>query len=382
MDTNKASGFAHNASKAQKRKCTTLDNKRIKSVLKFLDLEAAGSKDESESDEPDVADFFVENNDHQRPPISAMNSWVRSGLRVSDVASGPIFAFLVPAHTEYSFMAYLFSVSSVRSAFTRKIGSGTVFVETEDGNRMQRDLRSYSGSWRIHRPPKMLDILESISTLKFPPPIELIGKLKRLRKNYDDLLVGDPAFIYSPYSFLAIPRVEYLSNGGPSPQALFNEQKFMTLAASRRLVKRDSLFIVDDGVAVFQSSGLQQVQWDEHRGLDLFCKEAAVLTDTELALFAQADDELMNSSPCQEMLLKFDNDASTVHNHLNGVLRFCNYCQPPFRINVGPGVLVTGWGGDQGSAHRLSSAIALKSVVLRSTFSGLWMRCQWKWAVI
>ncbi|KAJ6493434.1 hypothetical protein C8R45DRAFT_1073316 [Mycena sanguinolenta] len=317
MDTNKASGFAHNASKAQKRKRTTLDNKRIKSVLKFLDLEAAGSKDESESDEPDVADFFVENNDHQRPPISAMNSWVRSRLitidgRTKKIVAGALTTMNAAGCASRTSPVALFSL---RSAFTRKIGSGTVFVETEDGNRMQRDLRSYSGSWRIHRPPKMLDILESISTLKFPPPIELIGKLKRLRKNYDDLLVGDPAFIYSPYSFLAIPRVEYLSNGGPSPQALFNEQKFMTLAASRRLVKRDSLFIVDDGVAVFQSSGLQQVEWDEHRGLDLFCKEAAVLTDTELALFAQADDELMNSSPCQEMLLKFNNDASTVHKY-------------------------------------------------------------------
>ncbi|KAJ6449213.1 hypothetical protein C8R45DRAFT_947554 [Mycena sanguinolenta] len=306
-------------------------DKRVAFALRFFDLEAVGSDDESESDFSDESEVFDEDNDHhpslvpvreaaaeisdeemraiaagyekrareERNSRRTQND-VSHPLCIDDIAASPIYLFLVPEHTEYAFMHFLFSTSSVKSAFTRKIGGGAVFVETEDANRVQRDLRSYSGSWRMYRPPRLLEILESVSALSLPPLIEHVGKYRRLRKPVLGLHVGDPVFVYSGDGFLAIPRVQYQSGAVDPIQALFDEPQYLKLANPRCYSRRNGLFILGDEVTVYRASGLQQVYWDEHRWLDVVYEESVELTDDELALYALADDDLMRYVPCQE----------------------------------------------------------------------------------
>ncbi|KAJ6489132.1 hypothetical protein C8R45DRAFT_929825 [Mycena sanguinolenta] len=196
----------------------------------------------------------------------------------SDISEAPLFIFDIPSHTELAFMNYVSAIPCIRSAFTRGLGTGHVYIETTDGNLVQRQLRLYRGSWRLRRVPHVLDVLESVFSLNFPRPEEVVGRFIRLDKQYAGLPRDDLVFVDSVDSFLAIPRVRYQSqpstSTSTSSQALFNEALFIEHCGTRPYRRRNGLFIVDGDKEVYLRSGLRHFEFD---------------------LFIKADDEHMRA---------------------------------------------------------------------------------------
>ncbi|KAJ7259109.1 hypothetical protein B0H12DRAFT_1232095 [Mycena haematopus] len=217
--------------------------------------------------------------------------------RAVDVSAAPLYVFSVPPSTEIDFMMFLDKSLTATSAFTRKLGSGFVYVETSAINAVQKALNSYAGAWRIGRRPNVLEVLDSMDTLALTPAIEHIGRFRRLKHRRKGLKSGDLMFATAPQTFLAIPRIMYEPMQGVLPQALFDEERFERVCGMRVDERRNELVIVDDGRFVYQRNGLQRVEWDEHRWRSVYKNDVAIPSDWELELFAHANDKSMQLAP-------------------------------------------------------------------------------------
>ncbi|KAJ7189868.1 hypothetical protein B0H12DRAFT_1246509 [Mycena haematopus] len=320
-------------SQGQKRKRSNSSTRRISVGLRFLDIEAAVSDvDEESDDDGHSTDEISEDDDieddpalyvdiktppqqsdddlrsiaaryeerarkERRADMEDADELAPSLFRAADVNAKPLYVFTVPPREAVRFLSFLFKIDSAEAAFSRSLASNTVYVETGIITELLKDLKAYEGKWKLSPSPRVLDVLDSIDSFQLGPEDEHVGRYRRLRHRGSNLEPGDIVFVTSPQSFLAIPRVAYGSDTKPSPQALFDKSRFVEHSGSLHIVQRNNLVVVDKGRLTYTVNGLQRVSWTDKRRRPMYKAGSVVPTDAELALFTAAKDTAMQRAP-------------------------------------------------------------------------------------
>ncbi|KAF8183528.1 hypothetical protein K438DRAFT_1975003 [Mycena galopus ATCC 62051] len=233
-----------------------------------------------------------------------------------DLTASPLYAYRVPAHTEYQLIQFLtpsrpdgVPLAGIKSVFTKASGSGNVYVETSDVAVLFNHMKKYSGLWRMQRAPfeirersqlnpdvafpHRIELMDSLARILIYPDCDMTGRWARLAHKHGTLLRNDLVFVVDDDIFLAVPRMSYA--GEPNQYSLFDPSNYTTLKSPLKPEPKTDTYILRNPRREFSKSGLQICSWAGK--LSLFLPDGAPPSDLELNLFDSADDFILHSHP-------------------------------------------------------------------------------------